>query len=313
MRARSRSHIDAEYALTRGLLGCVGSLPRPASIALGRCLGRTAYFFLARLRQIGMRNLWLAYPKLNRSEHSKILRGCFDNLGRQLGEFCRFPNATREDLQAIVEFDPEGMTHLEQARKRGRGILFITAHLGAWELLVFAYSALESPLSFLVRPIDNPRIDEWVRGIRSRFGNEPIDKKAAGLTCMRILRNGGTLGILADLNALPQEGIFVPFFGELACSTIGVAALALPTDASVFPVFAPWDAARRRYVFRGGPALEMVRTGDHERDIAVNTARVASVLEKWIRRYPDQWMWIHERWHAYLRPGDRYCIEFPPV
>jgi KDO2-lipid IV(A) lauroyltransferase len=297
----------------RTLLGCIGALPRPASVAVGRCLGRAAYSALGRLRRIGMRNLWLAYPELSRSEHRKILRRSFDSLGRQLGEFCRFPRATPDSLRRIVEFDPAGMAHLEAARSRGKGILFVTAHLGAWELLVFAYSALESPISFLVRPIENPRVEQWVRGIRSKFGNEPIDKKSAALTCMRILRKGGTLGILADLNALPQEGIFVPFFGELACATIGVAALALPTDASVFPVFAPWDAVRRRYVFRGGPALEMLRTGDHERDMEVNTARITSVLERWIREYPDQWMWIHERWHAYLRPGDRYCIEFPPI
>ncbi|HYK91807.1 MAG TPA: lysophospholipid acyltransferase family protein [Acidobacteriota bacterium] len=313
MHARPKARNAVEYALARATVGFLGSLPRPVSIALGRSLGRIAYLAMAHLRRIGARNLVLALPQLNRSQRRKILQGCFDSLGRQLGEFCHFPHATPGSLRRIVEFDPESVASLEAARARGRGILFITAHLGAWELLVFAYSALDRPMSFLVRPIENPWIERWVHAVRSRFGNEPIDKKSAGLTCMRILRKGETLGILSDLNALPQEGIFVPFFGELACTTIGVAALALSTDATVFPVFAPWDPSRRRYVFRGGPALEMLQTGDHERDIAINTARVTAVIEKWVRRYPDQWMWIHERWHAYLRPGDRYCTDFPPV
>jgi KDO2-lipid IV(A) lauroyltransferase len=313
MRASSQIRIDAEYALVRTLAAGVGSLPRAASVAVGRCLGRVAYLVSGRLRRIGLHNLSLAYPQMSRPEHRKILRGCFGSLGRQLGEFCHFPRATPESLRRIVEYDPESAACFEEAKSRGRGVLCVTAHLGAWELLVFAHSAFGVPLSFLARPIENPRIECWVRGVRSRFGNEPIDKKAAGLACMRILRNGGTLGILADLNSLPQEGIFVPFFGELACTTIGVAALALPTDATVFPVFAPWDPARKKYVFHGGPPLEMLRTGNYERDLAINTARMASVIEKAIRENPDQWLWIHERWHAYLRPGDRICMDFPPV
>ncbi len=313
MRHGSRLRIDTEYALVRSIAAAMGALPRPASVALGRWLGRLSYFALGHLRHIGERNLALAYPGLSRQEHRKILRRCFDGLGRQLGEFCHFPHDTPESLRRVVELDPESVSRLEEARRLGRGILFITAHLGAWELLVFAYSAFGNPLSFLARTIENPRIDQWVRTVRSRFGNIPIDKKAAGLACLRILKKGGTLGILADLNALPQEGIFVPFFGELACTTPAVAALALPTGAAVFPVFAPWDPKRRRYVFQGGPVLEMLRTGDYESDVSINTARVAAVIEKWVRRYPDQWLWIHDRWHAYLRPGDRVCTEFPPV
>ncbi len=299
--------------MVRTLAAGLGALPRPASIVVGRCLGRAAYYGFGRLRRIGERNLALAYPRQKRSEHHRILRGCFDSLGRQLAEFSHFPHATPESLRRIVEYDPDSEKLVREAKNRGRGMLYITAHLGAWELLVFAQSAFGDPLSFLARPLENRRIDGWVTGVRSRFGNQPIDKRAAGLACLRILRNGGNLGLLADLNALPQEGVFVPFFGELACTTVGVAALALPSDATVFPVFAPWDKKRKRYVFQGGPALDMTRTGDPNRDLLVNTARVAAVVERAIRKYPDQWMWIHDRWHAYLRPGDRICTDFPPV
>jgi KDO2-lipid IV(A) lauroyltransferase len=288
-------------------------LPRPAAIAVGRSLARVSYLLLGRLRRTGENNLATAFPDLPRAERLRILRASFDSLGRQLGEFCRFPHVPRESLAAIVEYDPASAAMLEEAERHGRGVLFITAHLGAWELLAFAHSALKHPISFLVRPIDNPLIDHMVNEMRTRFGNHAISKKDAGLTCMRKLKKGGTLGILADLNSLPDEGIFVPLFGKLACSTAAVSALALATGAAVFPVIAPWDPVRKKYVFRGGPMLEMVRSGDFQRDLGINTARMTQVMEGIIRRYPEQWLWIHDRWHARPRPQDRVCTDFPPV
>ena len=176
------------------------------------------------------------------------------------------------------------------AKERRRGVIFLTSHLGAWEMLCFAHSVFYNPISFLVRPIDNPRIEQMVERLRTRFGNLPISKRAAARTAIRLLRQGGTLGVLADLNSQPHEGVFVPFFGHLACTTAGVATLALRTDATVIPVCAPWDQKRRRFVFRGGPVLELVRTGDEERDVEVNTARFTAAIEEQIRNYPDQWL-----------------------
>ena len=303
----------AEYVLLRALVGGIGSLPRPVAVGAGRILAGIAYHALGRLRRIAENNLVIAFPHLARVERKRILRSSFDSLGRQLGEFCRLPRVTMQELRAIVEYDPESVASLAEAESRGRGVLFITAHLGAWELLAFAHSGLVRPLTFLIRPIDNPLIEKMIGGIRTRFGNQALSKKDAGLACMRKLKKGGTLGILADLNSLPDEGIFVPFFGKLACSTAAVAALALATGAAVFPAFAPWDRVRKKYVFLGGPAVEMLRTGDFERDLGVNTARIAQLMERIIQEYPEQWLWIHDRWHAIRRPQDRQCIEFPPL
>jgi KDO2-lipid IV(A) lauroyltransferase len=302
-----------EYALVRSLTGSLGLLPRPVSIWAARMLGRAACAALGRLRRIAERNLLIAFPEISEQERRKILIGSFDHLGRQLGEFAYLRRATAASLGKIAEYDAESLRRLEAAQEPGKGTIFVTAHLGGWEILALAHSALYGPLSILARPIENPRIDRFVHECRSRFGNVIVDKKSAGLTCMRILRKGGTLGILADLNSLPQEGVFVPFFGKLACTTLAVAALALPSNATVFPVFAPWNPALRKYVFQGGPAIEMLRTGDHERDLGANTARVTAVIERVIRQYPDQWLWIHDRWHALLRPGDRVCEELPQL
>lgn len=287
-----------EYAITRALLGGLGLLPRRAAVATGRAAGRLAHKFASGLRRTGEINLRLAFPEMDARERERVLRASFDNLGRLLGEFSQFPRATPESLRQLVEYDEVGLKHLREAQAGGRGVIFLTAHLGAWEFLSFAWSALEYPISFLVRPIDNARVEELIEGIRTRYGNTAINKKMAARQALRVLREGGTLGILADLNTHPNEGVFVPFFGHLACTTSGVATLALRTDSVVIPTCAVWDEGRGRFFFHGDPPVELVRTGDDRRDIETNTANFAAAIERMIRAYPEQWLWIHKRWRT---------------
>jgi len=296
MAKKSNAQMLAEYAAARAILSGLGALPRPWAVAAGRGLARAAYALAGGLRRTGMRNLELAFPEMAEDERRRLLRASFASLGRQLGEVSQFPRATPERLRRVVEYDAEDVKLLDLARERGRGVIFLTSHLGAWEILCFAHSVFYQPLSFLVRPLDNPRVEGLVQGLRTRFGNEPIDKKAAARRAMRLLRDGGTLGVLADLNTQEREGVFVPFFGHLACTTAGVATLALRTDATVIPVCAPWDERRRKFVFRGGPVIELVRTGDDRRDVEVNTANFTAAIERHVRMFPDQWLWIHKRW-----------------
>jgi len=293
----------AEYAAARAILSGLGALPRPWAVAVGRGLGRAAYALAGGLRRTGMRNLELAFPELDEEERQRLLRGSFESLGRQLGEVSQFPRATPERLRRVVEYDAEDVKLLDVARERGRGVIFLTSHLGAWEILCFAHSVFYQPLSYLVRPLDNPRVETLVQNLRTRFGNEPIDKRAAARRALRLLRDGGTLGVLADLNTQEREGVFVPFFGHLACTTAGVATLALRTDATVIPVCAPWDERRRKFVFRGGPVVELVRTGDDRRDVEINTANFTAAIERHVRMFPDQWLWIHKRWKT-RPPGE---------
>jgi KDO2-lipid IV(A) lauroyltransferase len=293
-RQRGKLRTDLEYAAVRLLLAALGALPLRASMAVGRAFGRLAYTLAGGLRRAGMRNLELAFPEMPEAERRHALRHSMDGLGRQLGLFSHFPRLTPERLRGLVEYD--GIEILQAAKQRGRGVIFLTAHLGSWEILSFAHSALHEPISFMVRRLDNRRVETFVDSIRTRFGSRSIDKKMAARTALKLLREGGTLGILADLNPQPNEGVFVPFFGLPACTTSGIAVLALRTDASVIPVVAPWDERSGRYVFRGSPIVELTRTGDHERDVEVNTARFAAAIEQLIREYPDQWLWIHKRW-----------------
>jgi KDO2-lipid IV(A) lauroyltransferase len=285
-----------EYALARTILSGLGILPRPVALAVGLTIGRLAYLLPGNLRRTGQRNLEIAFPEMPEPERRRLLRGCFASLGRLLGEFSQLPRATPESLRTIIEYDEVGLAHLREAEKNKRGVIFLTGHLGVWELHSFGWSALEYPLSFLVRPLDNARIEEMVEAVRTRFGNRAIDKQSAARQSLRVLREGGTLGILSDLNTQTREGVFVPFFGKLACTTAGIAVLALKTDAVVIPTCAVWNKERKRYFFHGDPPVELVRTGNHEKDIEVNTANFAAAVERMVRLYPDQWLWIHKRW-----------------
>jgi KDO2-lipid IV(A) lauroyltransferase len=292
-----------EYAVARAILSGLGALPRRMALGVGSIIGRAGYLLPGNLRRTGQRNLEIAFPEMPELERRRILRDSFLSLGRLLGEFSQLPRATPETLRELIEYDEVGLAHLREAEKNKRGVIFLTGHLGVWELHSFGWSALEYPISFLVRPLDNDRIEQMIEGIRTRFGNRAIDKKSAARQSLRVLREGGTLGILSDLNTQTHEGVFVPFFGKLACTTAGIATLALKTDAVVIPTCAVWDKKRRRYFFHGDPPVELVRTGDQQKDIELNTARFAAAVERMIRLYPDQWLWIHKRWKT-RPPGE---------
>jgi KDO2-lipid IV(A) lauroyltransferase len=285
-----------EYTAARTVLTGLRWLPRSVAVAAGRGLGRLAYRAGGRLQRTGLRNLELAFPDLSEHERARILRGCFLNLGRLLGEVSHFPKATPESLQQII--DCEGLENLEAARAEGRGVILFTGHLGAWELSSFALSAFGYPLSFLVRRIDNPLVEQLIEKTRTRFGNRSIDKRAAARAMLRALHAGETLGILVDLNTQQHEGVFVDFFGIPASTTSGLASIALRTDASVLPVFAPWDEQRQRFLLRIDPPLTINPTGDEREDVRQLTAQFTSVIEKYVRLYPDQWLWIHKRWNT---------------
>ena len=297
-----------EYAAAWTLLTGLGWFPRSGAVAAGRGMGRIAYTVGGRLRWAGTRNLELAFPTMSAHERDHILRGCFANLGRLLGEFSHFGHATPESLLKVVEC--KGLEHLEAAEATGRGTILFTGHLGAWELTSLALSALGHRVDFLARRIDNAPIEAMIENTRTRFGNRSIDKRAAARPMLRTLGQGGTLGILADLNTQPHEGVFVDFFGVPACTTASLATIALRTNATVLPIFAPWDEARRQFALRIEQPISIERTGDENDDVRALTQKVTGVIEEYVRRYPDQWLWIHKRWNT--RPAgeaDLYSLQ----
>jgi len=283
-----------EYAIVWLWVKIVGLLPRPLARAKGIALGLMVYVLHRRLRRVGMRNLTLAFPEMSRSQRRRILRGVFVSLGRQLAEVCLFPRYNRENVSRIVIYD--GFENFERAYARGKGVLFLTAHLGGWELSAFAHSLQGHPLSIVMRSLDNPYVDRLIQSYRTMHGNRTVDKDDFVRGLLQAMRAGQTVGILMDTNMTPPQGVFVDFFGIPACTASGLARIALRTGAAVVPGFTVWDAKLRKYILRFDPAVELVRTGDNEADIVANTAKFTRVIEDFVRRYPDQWLWVHRRW-----------------
>lgn len=290
-----------EYAVAWLFIKFIGSLPRPFARGFGVILGRLVYRLHAKLRRVGERNLQLAFPDKTAHERQLILRGVFTSLGRQLGEVCLFPRYTRENVSGVVAYD--GFENFEQALQRGKGVLFLTAHLGGWELSAFAHSLYGHPLNVVMRSLDNPYMDRLTREYRTLHGNRMLDKDENVRGLLAAMRAGETAGVLMDTNMTPPQGIFVKFFGIDACTASGVARIAMRTDAAVVPGFTTWDAQTEKYRLRFDPALKLIRTGDEEADIVANTQLFTSVIEEKVRQYPDQWLWVHRRWKT-RPPGE---------
>ena len=201
---------------------------------------------------------------------------------------------TRENTRELIRY--EGLEHYLTARERGQGVLIVTGHLGAWELSSFWHSLMGYPMTMVIRRLDNPRVDRLVNGIRCLHGNRVVHKDDFARGLLAAMRQGETVGILMDTNMTPPQGVFVPFFGVPACTASGLARMALRTGAAVLPGFLVWEEAEHHYVLRFGEEIALARTGDDERDVVENTARFTAAIEECIRRYPDQWLWVHRRW-----------------
>jgi len=291
-----------EYAPVWLLVRMLAIMPAFMARGVGIVLARTVYLLHGRLRQVGMRNLQLAFPQMPVAERRRILRRLFTNLGRQLGDFCRFPRYRRENISQLVAYD--GFENFERAHARGKGVLFLTAHFGGWEISSFMHALHGHPMHILVRPLDNPYLDLLVTRNRTMSGNRTIPKQDFARAMLEALRAGEIIGILMDQNMIPEQGVFVDFFGIPACTSTLMARMALRTDAAVVPAFCPWDPALGRYRMRFDPAVPLIRTGDEGADILANTAAYTKVIEDYARRYPEQWLWAHRRWKT--RPqGER--------
>ena len=293
-----------EFAAVWLLLKGLGFLPRPRARALAAKVAGILYALSPKLRKTAETNLRIAFPEWTESQRDAVIPSMVLNLGWMAAEFARLPKYSKENIEEIVVLD--GNENFLDARKRGKGVLILTGHIGAWELSSFAHALYGYPLNFMARPLDNQRIDALVNSYRCASGNRAIFKNESARVMLKILKDAGTIGILADQNTMPEESVFVDFFGKSASTTTGIARMALHTDAAVVPGYAVWDKSIHKYRLRFEPAMDLVRTGDVERDVLQNTQRFAKVLEDIIRKYPDQWVWVHGRWS--VRPKGE-----PPV
>jgi KDO2-lipid IV(A) lauroyltransferase len=296
-----------EYAAAWAGLKFLGLLPRSAARFVGATSAAAAYYLRPPLRRASIFNLQLAFPQWTDKERKRAVLHMIQQIGWMAGEFSQFPKYTRANIKRIVILD--GYENFEAARRRGKGVLFLTGHMSAWELAPFAQALYGNPLHFIVRPIANAKVDALINHYRCLSGNRPIEKNRSARAVLRVLSEGGTVGVLSDHNTSLEEGVFVDFFGIPASTTSGLARLALRTDAAVVPGFLSWDCERRKYRLSFEPAVELSRTSDEEADVRENTQRFTRVIEDYVRAHPDQWLWVHKRWKT-RPPGEQPIYSF---
>ena len=300
MRQRSGLRDAFEYGLAVLVLNSLAYSPLPVANLLARGYAFLLDLALPRLRRVALANLAMALPNAGPREHVRIVDGVFRSIARLLVTLAKFPAMNPANIREWIRY--EGYEHFEEARRRGKGVLFATAHLGNWELSAFAHALMTAPMNVVVRPLDNPRIDRLIERRRTLSGNRLIEKKDFARGILKALAVNEAVGILIDQNASLDSGVFVDFFGIPACAGTGFVKLAAHTGAAVIPGFALWSEAEHKYILRFFPPVAM--TGDPHGD----TARLHAVLESVVRQNPDQWLWIHRRWKT-RPPGEPSLYE----
>jgi len=278
----------------------LGYIPRPVGIGLGKVIGRLLFTFDKKHRRIATDNVSRAFGRLPQSTAVyTIVRQVFNNLGTMLFEIA-WAGGLAPELYAKY-FSISGAEHYSRAMKKGKGALLLTAHMGNWELFSIIAHMAGIQANVVYRPLDNQALDDVVKQIRCRFGAELIPTKRAIFKMVKALKKQECVAMLMDQNVDWYNGVYVDFFGRRACTNKGLAMIALRTGAPVVPVFMlRTDGGYRAEVC---PEIPLIRTGDKQKDIELNTEQYNQAIEAIIRKYPDQWFWVHQRWKT-----KAYCI-----
>lgn len=284
------------YFLVRLILGIFRALPRLLGILLIRILATFVYYIDSRHRRVAAMNLRIAFPLLGEKQRRRIARRSFQNTAMNLLEIGRLAALDSANISSLVEYDKDvGLNNYLAAHSRGKGIIYLTGHFSAWELLPIAHSLHGYPLSFITRPLDNAALEDFLLRMRESKGNKVISRRNSSRLILRNLSSNGDVGILMDQNTTFHEGIFVDFFGLPAMTTTSIARFALHTDCAVVPVYLT-PMHRGRYKMKFHPHVNLIWTGDMNRDLEANTRLFNEILENIIREQPESWMWGHKRW-----------------
>jgi KDO2-lipid IV(A) lauroyltransferase len=295
---RPRLKHRIEYAAVRRFLRSLESRPLDEALERGASLGRLWYALDRGHRRLATGNIRLGLG-LDQAAAARTARACFENIGRTLAEFAI---AGRRPEELLARVDLEGLVHLRAALAQGRGVLFVSGHCGNWELLG-ARVTREVPLTNLARAMANPFVDAEIAARRVAAGVRTLDARNAAREVLRTLRRGEAVGVLLDQSALRSERVFVPFLGRPAATNVGLAMLALKSGAPVLPAFSARGADGRHRAWIGEPIPPAAEGGRDER-MGVMTARYTAAIEAQVRRHPDQWFWVHNRWKRGPGPGE---------
>jgi KDO2-lipid IV(A) lauroyltransferase len=281
-----------EYALVVIVAGGLRLLPMSGVRRCGALIGRAVYVVDRFHRRIALDNLLHAFPSKTEDERRLLARQMFSHFGSLLFELLRFGALPPEEMLARAESD--GEERVWQAYQKGRGVLFFTGHFGYWEMQAIAQPLRIKPVSVLARPLDNPRLHDMLERIRTRTGNAVIYRQGAIRKVLRELAANRGIALLIDQHLHTPDAVYVDFFRRPAATTSALAALALRTGAPVIPVFAlPLPHGRYRFVYEHPVEPPREDSPDAIREF---TQRCTDVLEMYVRRHPEMWLWMHRRW-----------------
>jgi KDO2-lipid IV(A) lauroyltransferase len=281
-----------EFAAVRIVATVVSLLPMRVVRRCGAVLGRLAYALDAAHRRIALENLAAAFPSRPERERRMLARAMFAHFGSLLLELLKFGTYTPDQMHAAI--DVEGEERARQAYQHERGVLFFTGHFGYWEIQAIVEPLHGHPISVLARPLDNARLNEMLERIRTRTGNSVIYRQGAVRKILRELAANHGVALLIDQHLHTPDAVYVDFFRRPAATTSALAALALRTGAPVIPVFAlPLPRGRYRLVYEHPVDPPQADTPDAVREF---TQRCTDVLEMYVRRHPELWLWMHRRW-----------------
>lgn len=271
----------------------LGHLPSFLYYPLSRSLGSVIYSIDKKRRRIVKENLDRAFgDKLSATEKDGIAKEVYRNLAAMLFEFLRIPWLKKDRIDRLVTC--EGLEHLEVALERKKGIILLTGHFGNWELQATYFGLIGYPADPVVRELDSPGVDGFVSWVRTSTSNKIIPKNRSMRKILKRLSENGIVTILIDQNVALVEGVFVDFFGTPACTNKGPALIAAASGAAVVPAFIIREGSKHRLVIK--EPVEIINTGDKEKDVVENTRRMTKLIEEMVREHPEQWFWVHRRW-----------------
>jgi Kdo2-lipid IVA lauroyltransferase/acyltransferase len=283
-----------EYAPLRVVAASLRLLSTPTAVRVGAAAGTLAMKVDRFNRPVAIRNLEIAFPELTPDKRLDILRASYSNWGRTLGEWVHLDRLNAANIERVVSYD--GWSNLQEAVKAspGKGALILTAHFGNFELLALAHSIYGNRIAVVYRPLRNPLMDSKVAELRQSFGNRIVPRKRSARSILELLSQDWMVAIPLDLDV--RHGVFVDFFSVPACTSDGLARLAMRTGAPVIPAFIVREADTLTHTIKVLPRIEVVTNGDRRDCLRENTQRFTSTIEAMIRRRPDHWNWIHRRW-----------------
>jgi KDO2-lipid IV(A) lauroyltransferase len=265
-------------------------------------VARLFYYLLLEQRLITVHNLTRSFPEKTLSEILKIAKASYSSFALMMAEFTSILCLKKNNLHRWISI--EGLDHYKEACREGKGVLLFSAHFGSWEIGSAALAIMTKPLVFIVRLLDSPFLEDLSTYVRGHCGNISLHKEKAMRQALRLLKNGETIKLLIDQNVAWYQGVFVDFFGRPACATTGLSLLALRTQAPVLPIFTT-RMPNGKYLIEIGPKVETVNTGNRGKDILMNTQNYNGIIEAHIRKYPEQWFWLHQRWKTKLCQAKR--------